>query len=192
MAVIADVCARVAVDPRRIYLAGMSNGATMAARFACEHASAIAAFAQVAGTAAVDVANRCRPPRPLPILQLHGSADEIAPYAGGQRRSFRGRPLVRGRIGPSIGVDAWAQTWVDVDHADTKPVMSSPAPDITVRTWRGATPASDVVFYRIEGGGHTWPGNRLPGLPFLFGRTSRSINATREIWQFLSAHIRPA
>ena len=49
---------------------------------------------------------------------------------------------------------------------------------------------SDVVFYRIEGGGHTWPGSQ-PVLPrFLFGRTSQAFDATRVIWTFLAAHVR--
>jgi polyhydroxybutyrate depolymerase len=52
-----DACARLPIDPRRIYVVGMSNGATMAARFACEHAERIAALAQIAGTAAVQVAS---------------------------------------------------------------------------------------------------------------------------------------
>jgi len=45
-----------------------------------------------------------------------------------------------------------------------------------------------VDLVTIESGGHTWPGSRfaLPGL--LFGRTCRSVSATRLILQFLDDH----
>ncbi len=61
----------------------MSNGATMAGRLACERPEWIAAFAQVAGTAAVEVAARCRASVPVPILQIHGTADRATPYREG-------------------------------------------------------------------------------------------------------------
>ena len=46
---------------------------------------------------------------------------------------------------------------------------------------------SDVVFYRIDGMGHTWPGSQ-PELPRMFGYTSRTIDATRLIPDFFAAH----
>jgi polyhydroxybutyrate depolymerase len=87
-------------------------------------------------------------------------------------------------------VDAWAQFWVAANGASAEPIVTRIPPDTTVRTWRGPTPLSDVVFYRLDGMGHTWPGSR-PQLPrFLFGRTSQTIDATRVIWEFLAAHSR--
>lgn len=191
-AVIDDAMTRAPVDPRRVYVFGMSNGAAMTGRLACERADRIAAIAQVAGTAARSVAVDCRPPRSVPILQIHGTADRLAPYEGGRRRGPVARLLLlgRGSAGPSVGVDAWARFWVAANGASAEPAVTRLPPDTTVTTWRGATSASDVVCYRIEGGGHTWPGSR-PTLPrLLFGRTSQTVDATRVIWSFLAAHVR--
>lgn len=191
-AVIDDVMARVSVGPRRVCVFGMSNGAAMAGRLACARADRLAAVAQVAGTAAYTIAVDCRPVRPVPILQIHGTADRLAPYEGGRRRGPVARALLlgRGAAGPSIGVDAWAQFWVAANGASAEPTITSLPPDTTVRMWRGRTPASDVVAYRIEGAGHTWLGSR-PALPrFLFGRTSQTIDATSLIWDFFAAHAR--
>jgi polyhydroxybutyrate depolymerase len=190
-AVIDDVAGRVPIDGRRIYVVGMSNGAAMAGRLACELTDRIAAVVQVAGTAAVDVVAACQPGRPLPILQIHGSADRYARYDGRAPRGLITRAVIRRRVGRSLGVDAWAQFWVQANGAANGPVVESIWPDTTVRRWHGATPASDVVFYRIEGGGHTWPGSdfNLPRL--LFGRTSQTFSATRVSWAFLAAHSRP-
>ncbi|MFI5262093.1 MAG: alpha/beta hydrolase family esterase [Candidatus Limnocylindrales bacterium] len=192
MAVIDDATARSPIDPRRVYVFGMSNGAAMAGRLACARADRFAAVAQVAGTAAHVLGVDCRPTRPVPILQIHGASDHLAPYEGGRRRGPVARALLMGRgsIGPSIGVDAWARFWVAANGDSAEPTVTRIPPDTTVRTWRGPTPASDVVFYRIDGAGHTWPGSR-PQLPrFMFGRTSQTIDATRVIWDFFAAHTR--
>jgi polyhydroxybutyrate depolymerase len=60
---------------------------------------------------------------------------------------------------------------------------------VIVRRWTGPSPASEVVFYRIEEGGHTWPGQRSWSPPFL-GRCSRTIEATSVIWGFFAKHAR--
>ena len=187
-AVIDDAIARLPVDPRRVYVVGMSNGATMAGRLACQLADRIAAIAQMAGTVAVQVAGGCRPGRPTPILNIHGTADDMAPYEGGIRHSLRGRVMLRHARGPAVGVDDWARFWVAANGVLEPPAVSSLPPDTTIRRWRGPSPSCDVTFYRIDGGGHTWPGGRwwLPAL--LFGHTSRTFDATTVIWEFLAAH----
>ncbi len=189
-AVIDDAIARLPADPRRIYVAGMSNGAAMAGRLACELADRIGAVAQVAGTAAVDVAATRRPACPVPILNIHGTADGVAPYDGGVRHSLRGRLMIRHAAGPSVGVDEWARFWTAANGALEGPVVGALPPDTAIRTWHGPTPLSDVAFYRIEGGGHTWPGSRVTLPALLFGRTTRTFDATRVSWDFLAAHAR--
>ncbi|HTS14089.1 MAG TPA: PHB depolymerase family esterase [Candidatus Sulfotelmatobacter sp.] len=191
-ALVDDVMARTSIDPRRVYVFGMSNGAAMAGRLACQRADRFAAVAQVAGTAAHVVAVDCRPSRPVPILQIHGAADRLAPYEGGRRRGLLARALLLGRgvAGPSIGVDAWARFSVAANGTSAEPIVTRIPPDTTVRTWHGPTPMSDVVFYRLDGMGHTWPGSQ-PELPrFLFGRTSQTFDAARVIWDFFAAHAR--
>ena len=192
VALIEDACTRLPIDGGRIYVVGMSNGATMAARLVFEQARRIAAFAQVAGTAAVGVAANSRPACPVPILQVHGTGDDFAPYGGGRRHGLRARLVLRHAAGPSIGVDDWARLWVAANEAHEGPRIETLPPDTTVRRWRGPSPASDVVFYRVDGGGHTWPGNRQPLPRLLFGRTSRAFDATKVIWDFLAAHRREA
>lgn len=187
-AVLDDACARLPIDPRRIYVVGMSNGAAMAGRLACGAADRIAAIAQVAGTPGIAVAVGGRPARPVPILSIHGTADNIARYEGGVRHGLWGRVMIRRAAGPSVGVDEWARFWVAANGAFDGPVAAALPPDTTIRTWQGHTPSSDVAFYRVEGAGHTWPGSRFTLSAFLFGRTSHTFDATRVIWEFFAAH----
>jgi polyhydroxybutyrate depolymerase len=189
-ALLDDVADRLPIDPRRIFVVGMSNGAAMAGRLACELADRIAAAAQMAGTAGVDVLAGCRPARPVAMLDIHGSADRVAPYEGGSRRGLAGRLMLRRGVAASVSVDAWAEFWVAANGASTAAAVSELPPDTTIRTWRGRTPASDVVFYRVEGAGHAWPGSRFTVPAFLFGRTSRTFDATRVCWEFFATHGR--
>ena len=81
-AIIADVSARYAVDPRRIFLVGHSNGAFMSHRMACDRASEIAAIVALAGATFND-AMRCAPTEPVSILDVHGTADPTIAFGGG-------------------------------------------------------------------------------------------------------------
>ena len=189
-AVIDDVAVRLPIDRGRVYVVGMSNGAAMAGRLACELPDRIAAIAQVAGTAAVDVVAGCHACGPLPVLQVHGTADRYARYDGGPPQGPLTRAVLRHPGGRNVGVEAWAQYWLARNGALGGPVVESIAPDTTIRRWAGSSPASDVVFYRVEGGGHTWPGSTFHLPPMLFGPASHTFSATRVSWAFLAAHSR--
>jgi polyhydroxybutyrate depolymerase len=187
-AVLDDTLARLPIDERRVYAVGMSNGASMAGRFAGERSERIAALAQVAGTAPNVISDSRRRTRPVAVLQIHGSADPYWLYEGGDGGGLRKRVLL-GAHKPTVGVDDWARFWVQANGASGNPDTVVVSEDTTARIWHGAGPSSDVVFYRIDGGGHTWPGG--PPLPrLLFGRTSTSFNATRVIWDFFASHAR--
>lgn len=68
-------------DQKRVYVTGLSNGGMMSHRLACERADLVAAAAPVAGTIGIP---NCKSSRPVPILIIHGKADEHVPYAGGR------------------------------------------------------------------------------------------------------------
>ena len=81
--VIDAVSERYAVDPDRIWLVGHSNGGFMSYRMACDHADRIAAIVSLAGTGFVD-ASRCSPSAAVSVLQIHGTADRVIDYDGGE------------------------------------------------------------------------------------------------------------
>lgn len=190
VAVMEDVAARTPIDRARVYLVGMSNGSTMAGRFACERPDLIAGIGQVAGTVGVAIAARAKPAMPVPMISFHGSADRSAPYSGGQAGGFARMLMMRHRAGPAVGVDAWAAFWRSVNGHAASPEVESLGPDVSVRRWRGSNPLGDLDFYRIEGGGHTWPGAAARiWIPPIFGRIA-TIDASRLIWEFLSVHRR--
>jgi polyhydroxybutyrate depolymerase len=182
-AVIDDVATRTPLDPARVYATGISNGALMSGRLACELADRIAAVGQVAGTQGVELAATCQPSRPVSVLVISGTADPLVPYAGGAIGPVLGIGGARGTV---LGAEAYVAAWVGRDRAGP-PATSEVAPDTTVRRYQGAS-GSEVLFYRVDGAGHTWPGGRqyLPGA--LVGSTTRTFSASRVIVDFFAAH----
>jgi polyhydroxybutyrate depolymerase len=83
-ALIDQVKASYSVDPARVYLVGHSNGGYMAYRVACDHADQITAVVSLAGATWSDP-TQCAPTRPVSVLQIHGTADEVVSYTGGGR-----------------------------------------------------------------------------------------------------------
>jgi polyhydroxybutyrate depolymerase len=81
-ALIDDLRAKQAIDPKRVYVAGLSNGGYMAYRYACERAERVAAIVVRSGVMRTDT-SRCKPSEPVAVLHVHGTADRLLPYEGG-------------------------------------------------------------------------------------------------------------
>ncbi len=184
LALVADVARRLPIDPRRVHATGMSNGAMMAYRVGAEAADLVASIAPVAGPLALA---SIAPVRPVPVLHFHGSLDQFTPLDGGiGRRSVTRvshRPILEGLL-----------DWVRADGCPEVPAREAiPCPDaglaIERLTWGPGDAGSEVVFYRIDGGGHVWPG-RTPD-SFLLGPAVPSLDANEIIWQFFERHPRP-
>ena len=81
-------------DDRRVSAVGVSNGAGMAARFACAGDDRLAGLVSVAG--GYGWLPACQARRPLSVLEIHGTADRVVPYWGrSQDRRGDVRPLAR-------------------------------------------------------------------------------------------------
>lgn len=87
--------------------------------------------------------------------------------------------------------------WVENNHAQGPPEVES-LPDLDPNdgtrvfreTYAAGESGADVIFYRVEGGGHTWPGSTAGALERLagVGNVSRDISASRVIWEFFRNH----
>lgn len=169
------------IDPTRIYANGLSNGGGMAFVLACTLPDRIAAVGLVA-TAVFLPWSGCPQGRPVPMLAFHGTADSAARYHGG-----------KSWVAPDTFPDIprWVATWAARNGCAPDGVDSTVAPDVIRRAYPRCADGADVVLYTVLGGGHTWPGG--PPLPEWFvGRTTASIDASREMWAFFRQHpLRP-
>lgn len=150
--VIDAVTRTYAVDGRRVYVIGFSNGGYMAHRMACEHSAQIAAIVSLAGTATNDP-SRCTPHRAVSVLQIHGTADRIVRYGGGQNTTGS-YPSVAGTIG------LWRSLNGCTDRAGTSapPIdldsgLTGAETTITAYT-TGCRDGTRVELWSIKDGGH--------------------------------------
>ncbi|HIF40704.1 MAG TPA: hypothetical protein EYQ74_06360 [Planctomycetes bacterium] len=70
------------VDPRRVWLAGHSNGGFLGHRLICSFGERFAALGNLAGPTWKDPAN-CPATDPISVLQVHGTIDPVVLYGGG-------------------------------------------------------------------------------------------------------------
>jgi polyhydroxybutyrate depolymerase len=173
-AVIEQVQTTYNVDPKRIYLFGVSNGGFMSYRMACDHADKIAAIVSFAGATWLDAA-RCKPSQPVSVLEIHGTADEIIPFDGGQ--------LIDGHPFPSAAttVAEWATyNGCGPNRAPTGLRLdlgsALPGDETDVSRFDGCPAGGTVELWTVEGGTHM--------LPF-------TSVFTPSVVEFLFAHPKP-
>ncbi len=190
LAVAKDVEARDHVDAGRLFVTGISNGAMMTLRLACDASADFAAFAVVAGNLPTALEPTCRPSRPVPLLMIHGSADRFVPAAGGEVL----HSALLGAGGTVVSTAATVDFWRRADAckgAQRTTVLPDSAHDGTTvvrHVYEGCAPRTEVVFYDVRGGGHTWPGSTAPLRLRITGIVSRNLDATATIVRFFRRH----
>jgi polyhydroxybutyrate depolymerase len=174
------------VDPKRVYVTGMSNGAMMTHRLGIALSDKIAAIAPVVGGVFGDEA----PPKaPVPAMIIVGAEDRIVPGAGGalglegEAASLVRRPAADRPIRPAE--DA-ALFWAKANGCRRSRTERLTA--ATLRSWTGCRRGADVRYYVVKANGHAWPGGRA-------GRTGAdqptpAFDATAAIWAFFEKHPR--
>jgi polyhydroxybutyrate depolymerase len=190
-AFLAALVERMADGP--VFLAGVSNGAGFAEHVARHGLLRVAGLFLVVGT----LREFSREAQPIPrqrtaVTIMAGTGDRMVPYDGGPlgARGMVGRTLRRraARHGdlPSerrvVPVETVARDWAAGNGIGGGPAVSqlpvaAGDPPVTRLTW-SAPGCPPVVLYRIEGGGHGWPGGPqfLPAR--VVGPIPRHLDAT--------------
>ena len=182
-AMVARLKADYCVDPKRVYATGYSNGGFLSYRLACDLADTFAAIGSVAGQMGESGA-ACKPSRPVPVLDFHGTSDPIVPYNGGS-------PVVPLAMPGALNFRSTAETlqiWREKNGCLGAGSIIFQQGDATCIRYDVCAAGADVVHCKIDKGGHTWPG----GVPIpIVGKTSTDINATETLYQFFAAHPMP-
>lgn len=147
-AMIADISAKLPIDPRRIHVAGFSDGGRMAYYMACQMSDRIAAIGVVSGSLSDDT---CEPAHSVALIAVHGTDDPIVPYDAAIQS-----PMPQPVADPSMSsLPPSIQFWIEQDGCSQQS-DSSYASSVMLTTFATCT-GSDVAFYTIDGGVHTWP-----------------------------------
>lgn len=170
------------IDPRRIYVTGMSNGGMLTHKIAIALADRLAGAAVVAGALFGDERS---PSVPVPVLIMHGVKDQVVGFEGGNS------PLdfvARAQSKPFESVKYAVDFWVNADGCTSAPVTSASG-EVTTTDYRQCRDGSEVLFYRLASATHTWPG-ASNAMKMLETTPYTAVNATDVIWDFFKKHAR--
>ena len=184
--IVTDLSEVAAVDPARIYVNGFSNGGGMAQRIGCDAADEVAAIGSVAG--AVEAAQQdCTPSRPVPAMVFHGTEDPVVLFEGGEVEYL---PLLW--LADALGAEPifiganWVANWAAANGCEPTPEPIEAPGSVEGVRYTGCQDGADIVFYKVGGAGHTWPGGwPIPGG---LGKTNKDIDATAEMWRFFQGY----
>ena len=141
-ALLDEVTGTYCVDDQQIFATGFSNGGFMTHRVGCELADRYAAIGVVSGQESLAA---CAPGRPVPVVQLHGTADPLVPYLGN----------------PLLGFPSTAQTiagWAMRDGCADPPTTIGVEGSVTCVRHGGCAEDAEVILCTNEGGAHDWIG----------------------------------
>jgi polyhydroxybutyrate depolymerase len=155
-------------------MTGMSNGGDMSFVMACRHPDIFRGVAPVVGTMMRNELATCGATRAVPILAFNGTADTTTRYAGDMEN--------RDGWGAYLSTDDVIEWWRVRNGCGVLGMQALVNPDTldarTVEVYTADTCQAPLLFYKIVGGGHDWPGGNdalfldasdLIGQFFMFG-----------------------
>lgn len=169
-AVMKDMELKYHVDKNRIYLSGFSMGSWLGYHCLETLGDKIAAFGPVSG---VDIGKQPRANRMVPIMHIHGTADDIFKYKGDPYHMAGGYP----------SIEEYVKKWAAYEGCDTSnPQVIRPYPagrktaNDTRTIYNNVNDDVEVTLISIDGKGH-WHSNDPNG-----------VNSTQELWNFFKRH----
>ncbi len=177
------------VDNTRVYATGSSNGGMMSYRLATELNSKIAAIAAFIALQP-DPSDCPAPSAAMPMMFCVGTLDPKMPFLGG---------AVDGGNGTVKSATDTRNFWLGVNGVSSTDVIDTNLPDINTtdnstvlkRSFGSSSPAKEVEYYIISGGGHAMPSinNSLSAaVEALIGKQNKDIEGARIAWDFLKRH----
>lgn len=168
-----------AIDSRRIYATGLSNGGMMAYKMGLELSDIFAAVAPIAGAMNTD---EPKAGHPVSVVIFHGTEDKHVRYEGGKPYQQADR---HPRVDKSVryALDFWAR------H-DRCPAPSSVerSGNVEVEIYSDCEGGSAVALYTIHGQGHSWPGGRQGIRYGNVDPPTDELHATDVLWEFFESH----
>ncbi|MEC8914968.1 MAG: PHB depolymerase family esterase [Candidatus Neomarinimicrobiota bacterium] len=164
------------LDPEKTFCAGMSNGGDMSYLLGCEAPYIFKAIAPITGCMMGWIYDSCNKNDPVPVFQVHGTADKTTYYDGDVDN--------RDKWGVYMGVETTINFWVDRNECkeiniDTLPDIDRNDGSIVItEKYTGGRNNNEVWFYKVINGDHEWP----PGWPVKSG--NGDLNTSEEIWKF--------
>jgi polyhydroxybutyrate depolymerase len=178
------------VDKNRVYAAGISNGGIFSQFLGVKLSDKIAAIASDVALLAENILKSSRPSQPISVMMIVSTEDPLMPFKGGVTGA--GRWGIGGKV---ASAEDTLNYWVSVNGCPMGVASSVVELDavndgtkVIISRFGPCSRDSEVVFYKVEGGGHTWPGGPQYRSEMFIGKVCNEFNASEEIWKFLKNH----
>lgn len=158
-----------------LFVTGFSQGGFMTYKFANNTTHSVTAIAVGSGNMSLALQNASDSAPQIPVMHFHGTDDNIVSYDGAALIST---------------VDNTIQWWINHNNCNTTPVISNitnsnltDGSTVEKYSYSDGTNGSEVIFYKVINGGHTWSGaTPIPA----FGSTNQDINQSAIIGSFFA------
>ena len=177
---------------KRAFATGMSNGGDMSYLLACTSSDLFKAVAPVAGVLMKGLKDSCELSSPVPIFEIHGTADKISLFEGDLNNeegwgAYYDLPST---------IDFFAERYQLANKSIKQITSKESGADYDIffeRHWSDDL-EEEVWMYRIENGRHVWPGIKFnwwnnPLARYYFGSGNEDINASEEVWAFFKKYL---
>jgi len=146
------ICVENGIDPRRIFLSGMSNGGEMCYIAARKHPEDYAAIASIAGLEMLWAKEGLKPRGRVPFLEVHGRKDEVSPWEGDYENTLGWGSFVS--VDEAIGDITAINGCTDCETVSVQSYKTS-GKSVILHRFTGED-AEEVLLYDVSGGTHSW------------------------------------
>jgi polyhydroxybutyrate depolymerase len=186
-ALIARLSADYSIDSKRIFVAGFSNGASMAFRVGAMLSHRVAAIAPNAGACWT---SELQLSRELSVCYITGNNDSLNPLDGGFPKLARSTQEQGGQRKPRV--QDTIDKWVKANRCQPMPMRDETRDGVHLREYAQEPhkSASRVQLITVDGLGHHWAGGKSQAPEWLVGKNSNKLNATHTVWEFFQTNAR--
>ena len=135
----------------KAFFTGHSNGGDMSILLAYTHPEVFTAVAPIAGVTMEWEIRRLKPERPVPMMMIHGTADNVS--------FWDGDPLDKGKWGAYQSVPMTVANWATFngctyETVEELPLYTPESNKVLLHRYEGGVP---LRFYEVVGGSHGTP-----------------------------------
>ena len=164
---------RYRLSRKNTFLTGMSNGGEMCYLMAYSKQSTFKAVAPIAGLTMVWMYEQLDAPRPIPLLEIHGTEDRVSEWSGDLDNT--------GGWGAYLPVPVAIDYWIARNHCSHEEVerveslQGDKGHPIVKHRYSGGPTGCEVWLYEVVGGVHSWH--------------TDDLDTGEEVWQFFSRYV---
>lgn len=179
--ILENLKASIKINSKRVFATGMSNGAMMSYRLACDTEGLFAGIAAVAGT---DNTLQCDSKTPVSVLHIHAKDDDHVMFNGGAgKKAFKDTAKVTN----FTSVPDTIKKWTMKSHCQGQPKTVLKTAGAECELYTNCSNGVRIQLCTTETGGHSWPGGEKIRKWGSGSSPSKALSANDVMWSFFDS-----